>query len=65
MLSVFSGSSFLLIFRFSFSMGGRWMRNDVLHELKDGIKKIYWGTDKGTKEEGYFHSIIKQRRKAI
>lgn len=46
-------------------MGGGWMGNDVLQELKDGIKKIYWGTDKGTKEEGYFHSIIKQRSKAI
>lgn len=45
-------------------MGGGWMGNDVLQELKDGIK-IYWGTDKGIKEEGYFHSIIKQRSKAI
>lgn len=41
------------------------MRSQVLHELKYGINKIYWGTDKGTKEEGYFHSIIKQRSEAV
>lgn len=42
------------------------MRSQVSHELEDeGIKEIYCGTDKGTKEDGYFHSIIKQNSKAI
>lgn len=41
------------------------MRSQVLHELKDSIREIYCGADKGTKEEGYFYSIIKQRSKAI
>lgn len=44
---------------------GAWMRSQVSHELKDGIREIDSGADKGTKEEGYFHSIIKQNSKAI
>lgn len=59
---LFSDDSFLFIFGFSFSTGGGW---EVSYQLKEGIKDIYCGAEKGTKEEGYFHFVIKLNNKAI